>query len=100
MAGDVLQIAAEEYAKSRKELPGPSSFEDVKVWAEKNLDELGNPGLFRIQAYNVPNVDLTPIRVSISFTKATLAKIDQNAKALGMTRSGYLSVAGIGYRAG
>jgi hypothetical protein len=38
------------------------------------------------------------VRASVSFTKAALARIDRKAEELGMTRSGYLSAAGVGYR--
>ena len=98
MASDVLHIAVEEYAKARKELPRPSSFEEVKAWAEQNLQELGSPGHVRIQAYSAPSVDMTPIRVSVSFTKSTLAEIDAKAKQAGFTRSGFLAHAAQHYQ--
>ena len=97
MADDVLHITAEEYAKARKDLPPASNFEAVKTWAENNLNELGNPGHIRIQAYKAPNVDMTPVRLTISVPKATLNIIDEKSKKAGFTRSGFLAHAALAY---
>ncbi|MDR2712498.1 MAG: type II toxin-antitoxin system HicB family antitoxin, partial [Clostridiales bacterium] len=93
MGADVLAIAVEEYAKARKPLPEPSSFEQVKAWAER---QKGSEGLvpdrdFLFQLFQAPSVDMTPVRVSVSFAKSALDAIDAKAKRAGFTRSGFLA---------
>jgi len=95
MGADVLAIAAEEYAKTRKELPPPSNREQVEAWAEEQKadQDLAPDGRFLLQLFRVPEVDATPVRVSISLAKSTLACIDEKARLAGYTRSGFLAAA-------
>ena len=92
---DVLAITAEEYAEVRKELPPPSSRERIEAWAEeqKNDPDLAPGGRFLLQLFRVPELDTTPVRISISLAKSTLAQIDEKAKQAGYTRSGFLAAA-------
>jgi predicted RNase H-like HicB family nuclease len=95
MGADVLAVTAEEYAKARKELPPPSSREQVEAWAEEQMadKDLASGGRFLLQLFRVPEVDATPVRVSNSLAKSTLAQIDEKARLAGYTRSGFLAAA-------
>jgi len=99
MGADVLAIAAEEYAKARKPLPKPSSFEQVKAWAEtqKGSTGLDPDGEYMFQLFSAPNVGMTPVRISVSLPKAVLDGIDAKAKKAGFTRSGFLAHAAMAY---
>lgn len=92
MARDVLSIAVEEYAKAKKTLPTPSSLVKVREVAEESMQE---PGMDRsreplTQLFQAPEIDMTPVKLNISMTRAALASIDEKARRLGMTRSGLL----------
>ncbi|MDR2892373.1 MAG: type II toxin-antitoxin system HicB family antitoxin [Deltaproteobacteria bacterium] len=99
MAADVLAICADEYTKARKPLPVPSSLEQVEAWALGQKDDEGlNPqGKILFQLFRMPQVDATPVKISISVPKSTLAIIDERARAAGMTRSGFMAAAASGY---
>ena len=101
MGADVLSIAVEEYAKARKSLPEPSTFEQIKAWAEnqKGSKGLAPDGVFLLQLFPAPSDDMTPVRVSVSFPKSALAEIDAKAKQAGFTRSGFLAHAAQHYQA-
>ena len=96
MAADVLSITVEEYSKANKKLPTPSSIEDIRKKAAhemataEGLDTSREP-LF--QMFAAPAVDMTPVKISVSFAKSVLASIDAKAKQRGMTRSGFLAAA-------
>ena len=95
MGSDVLAIAVEEYAKARKELPAPSPPEKILAWAEEQKSDpnLAAGGQFLMQLFRAPDVDATPVRISISLPKSTLASIDEKAREAGLTRSGFLAAA-------
>jgi predicted RNase H-like HicB family nuclease len=99
MAADALAICAEEYAKARKQMPPPSSLEEVEAWAERqNEDEDLLPGgKMLLQLFKAPEADMTPVKISISLPKSTLAVIDDKARQAGLTRSGFLSTAALAY---
>jgi predicted RNase H-like HicB family nuclease len=99
MAADALAICAEEYAKARRLLPPPSSLEEVEAWAERqkeDADLLPGSKMF-FQLFKAPEADMTPVKISISLPKSTLAAIDEKARLAGLTRSGYLSTAAMAY---
>ena len=95
LGADVLAIAVEEYAKARRELPEPSGLEEVEAWAEeqKKDSSLDPGGRMLFQLFRAPDVDATPVRVSVSFAKSTLSEIDHKAQRAGLTRSGFLAQA-------
>jgi predicted RNase H-like HicB family nuclease len=93
MGAEVLAIAVEEYATARKPAPAPSSLEQIKAWAKK---EKGSPGLsdageMLFQLFQAPDMDLTPVRISVSLTKNVLDSLDAKAALAGMTRSGFIA---------
>ena len=94
-AREVLALTMEEYVREGREIPAPTETPDM-LWARRQLP--GNRAEPVFVAVEAPEGgDTTPVRTSISFTKAILVKIDQHAEMLGMTRSGYLSTAGLAY---
>jgi predicted RNase H-like HicB family nuclease len=99
MAADALAITVEEYAKARKSLPEPSSLERVKAWAESERCDAcqASGGKFLFQLFAAPDVDTTPVRISVSLAKSVLESVDKKAKTLGMTRSGFLGAAAEAY---
>ena len=99
MAADALAVCTEEYAKARKQLPPPSSLSDMETWAQAQRDDpdLMPDGKILLQLVKAPQVDMTPVKISISLPKATLAAIDDKARQAGLTRSGYLSTAALAY---
>ena len=99
MGADALAVVVEEYTKSRRELPGPSSLEQAKAFAATEMQDEGvdvsrEPLL---QLFKAPNADMIPVKISISLPKADLEAIDAKAKRLGMTRSGLMATAARAY---
>ncbi|MBE6442295.1 MAG: hypothetical protein E7022_08230 [Desulfovibrio desulfuricans] len=96
MAADALSITVEEYSKANRKLPTPSGIEDIRKKAAhemataEGLDTSREP-LF--QMFPAPEVDMTPVKISVSFARSVLAGIDAKAKQRGMTRSGFLAAA-------
>lgn len=99
MGADVLSIVAEEYIKARRELPTPMCIADVKAWAQIQKSEQGilPSGEVLFQLFKAPEVDATPVRVSVSIGKSDLHLIDEKAQSLGFTRSGLLVAAAKAY---
>ena len=99
MAADVLAVCADEYTKARKQLPQPSSLEEVEAWADSQRGDMNlqSNGKMLYQLFRVPQMDATPVKISISLPKSTLAIIDEKAREAGLTRSGYLSTAALAY---
>jgi predicted RNase H-like HicB family nuclease len=101
MAADALALTVEEYGKSRRELPPPSSLEEAQAWWERDQAEdpsgidAGRSALF--QLFAAPEVDATPVRISVSLAKSVLDSVDKKAKLLGLTRSGLLATAALAY---
>ena len=96
-AREALALTIGEYTKEGKKLPPPTDAPKIYSWALAN-----NPAGWTMDGVVMPSIaspdiESPSVRVSVSFTKFTLDAIDKKAAALGMTRSGYLSTAGIGY---
>ena len=97
-AAEVLAIAAEEAAKSRRSLPSPSGIEDIARWIEDHTSDPGlAPGEIITPLLSVPDMDLTPVKINISLPKSLLQRIDHAARQKGMTRSGFLAQAAQAY---
>jgi predicted RNase H-like HicB family nuclease len=94
-AEEALALTVEEYAAAGRGFPVPSEYDDVVAWTTETHGERKGVVFIAVQA---PDMETTLVRASVSFTKAALARIDRYAVEMGMTRSGYLSAAGIGYR--
>lgn len=96
-AREALALTVGEYIKEGRDLPPPTEPHKLYSWSLENNPAGWTMDGVVMPAVPVPDMDTALVRVSISFTRAALAKIDKKAKSLGMTRSGYLSMAGIGY---
>jgi predicted RNase H-like HicB family nuclease len=99
-AAEALALAAEEYARARRTLPLPSGMEAIRTWAEK---EKNTGGVDRLREclfplFAAPDVDMTPVRVTVSIAKSALETIDAKARLAGLTRSGFLVTAAQAYR--
>jgi predicted RNase H-like HicB family nuclease len=101
MGADILNIAAEEYARTRKALPVPSGLEAVQARWKRELTEepsgidTTRPALF--QLFAAPKVDMTPVKISVSVARSILDNMDRKARTLGLTRSGLLARAAEAY---
>lgn len=94
-AVEALAGHLEALADDGDPIPAPSAHE--AAWARLRADcremgvELPEGTLF--QLIPAPELDLSPVRVSVSFKRYTLEMIDRKAEASGMTRSGFLAAA-------
>ena len=101
MGADALAIVSEEYTKARRTLPEPSDMVLARAFAARETDDSVDLGREPIlQLFQAPNVDMTPVKISISLPKAELEAIDAKARRLGMTRSGLLASAAKVYPGG
>ncbi len=93
MAVDVLSLMLRDLAENKKPIPEPSPLETVKEKTARHLQEIGHTpaGEVLYQLIPAPNLDMTPVKVTISLPKATLTEIDDMAKKEGFTRSGFLA---------
>lgn len=99
MAKDILAITLEEYTKARRAFPRPSTLEDITKWAELHRDDEGldTSRQFHIQAFSAPSIDMTPVRITVSFAKSVLDEIDAKAQQAGLPRSKFLAKAALEY---
>ncbi len=101
MAQDVLNISLEAYTLERRNIPTPSTIEQIKEKAKELLEEdaeytdLTFDPLF--QYFKAPEMSQKPVKVMVSFPKSALETIDKKAEQLGLTRSNYLTKAGLAY---
>lgn len=100
MGQDALKNVIDAYVRERKPFPKSVSFKEAADWARNEIHE--NPDCYKqeepiIQVFVVPNMDMTPVKVTISMPKSTLKNVDAKARQAGMTRSGYLANAAIAY---
>ena len=101
-AEDVLGVMLRDFAENNKTIPEPSSLEAVKAKTAAHLTEIDHrpTGEILYQYIQAPNLDMTPVKVTISLPRSVLAEIDARAKAEGFTRSGFLAYAAQHYQAG
>ncbi len=92
MARDVLAVTLEEYAAARRPLPRPCSPERARAALAEAAGEDGIDAdrAAMTQLFKAPAQDARPVKLNISMTRGALAAIDEKARRLGMTRSGFL----------
>jgi Uncharacterized conserved protein len=92
-AADALRTMLEAMTRDNDAIPQPSSLANVRheVQAIRRQDELPYSDDTVYQLVSAPSLDQTPVRINISLPRAVLDEIDQRAKDLGFTRSGYLA---------
>lgn len=94
-AKECLTSYLEVSVKDKEEIPSPSALADVQKKAEKSCNELEiniPEGTF-YQAVQSDPLDEKPVQVSISMLPSTIQIVDNAAKEVGMTRSGFLAFA-------
>ncbi len=93
MGEDALAIVAEEYAAQRREMPEPCALDEARRRMEAFFKEMDitPAGEVIYQLVGAPDADMTPVKISATFTRHALDVIDRKAKARGMTRSGFLA---------
>ena len=96
--GETLEEAM--FMAERKEIPAPSGLEAVrkKVEEERALDGLSTPADTVYQLVAAPELDMVPVKVTISVPRSALDEIDKKAKEYGFTRSGLIVRAAQEYR--
>lgn len=101
MGEDAFHITIEEYIRERKKMPAPSSIEETRKKAflqiEEDKDLIDTSFEPLIQLYKAPDVSQKPVKVMVSFPKSALERIDQKAEQFGLTRSAFLTKAGLAY---
>jgi hypothetical protein len=99
---DALRIILRDMTAKQQFLPEPGTLGEVKsqVREFRALDGLTTPENTIYQFFPVPDLDYTPVKVTISLPKATLAEVDKKAALSGMTRSGFLAKAAARYEVG
>lgn len=93
MASDAVALSLEEYAREKRPLPEPSSLEEVREQVMREDRELGweTPDGTLYQLVPAPDLDRTPVKVTLSMPRNALALLDRKAEQAGMTRSGYVA---------
>lgn len=89
-----------EMAGEKKSIPQPSTIEAVRkktAWciAQRGHDPQGE---VLYQLIPAPNLDMAPVKVTISLPKSILDEIDAKAREGGLTRSGLISRAAMAYK--
>ena len=93
MGEDALRITVQEYARAGKALPEPASLGACREYMTAFLQELETvpTGEILYQLFAAPVADMTPVKISATFTRYALDIIDRKARERGMTRSGFLA---------
>ena len=102
MAAAVLSMMLRDLVENTKAIPAPSPLEEVKTKTARHLKDIDHQpaGEILYQLVPAPNLDMAPVKVTISLPKAVLVDIDAKAKGHGYTRSGFLAAAAQAYSQG
>lgn len=94
-AKECLTGYLEVSVREKEEIPAPSALADVQKRAEQSCRELAiniPDGTF-YQAVQADTLDEKPVQISISMLPSTIQIVDNAAREIGMTRSGFLAFA-------
>ena len=99
VAEELLKLMLRDLVCEKKFVPSPSSLKDAKNKATMHLREIKQKptGEILYQLIPAPNLDMAPVKVTISMPKAVLEEIDAKARRAGFTRSGFLAHAATRY---
>jgi len=94
-AVEALAGHLEAMASDGDPIPEPRPYDEAwkKLLADCREMEIELPEGTLFQLVPAPELDLSPVRVTVSFKRYTLDMIDRKAEAAGMTRSGFLATA-------
>jgi predicted RNase H-like HicB family nuclease len=100
MASEVLALMLRDLAGDKKTLPEPSDLAKVREKTAEHLQTIDHrpAGEILYQLIPAPNLDQTPVKVTISLPKAVLDAVDASARSTGLTRSGFLARAAEEYQ--
>lgn len=89
-----------EMAGEKKAIPQPSPIEIARRKTARHIAQRGHDpqGEILYQLIPAPNLDMAPVKVTISIPKSILDEIDAKARECGMTRSGLISRAAMVYK--
>ena len=89
-----------EMAGEKKSIPKPSPIELVRQKTAHSIARNGHDpqGEILYQLIPAPNLDMAPVKVTISLPKSILDEIDAKAREGGLTRSGLISRAAMAYK--
>jgi len=94
-ATSALYLALRGMAEQQAVIPAPSGMEEVrgKVQAERRGDGLPYPEETVYQYIPAPGLDMVPVRLNVSLSKALVEEMDDATDQMGMTRSGFIAAA-------
>lgn len=93
MAEDAIRISLEEYVREGRPIPTPTPLPRLREQVEREDREMGweTPADTLYQMVHAPDMDRTPVKVTISMPRNALTALDRKAERAGMTRSGYIA---------
>lgn len=93
MARDAVAVSLEAYVREKRELPTPSGMDEAREKVMREDRELGweTPSDTLYQLVPAPDLDRTPVKVTLSMPRNVLSLLDRKAELAGMTRSGYVA---------
>ena len=93
MARDAVALSLEAYAREKRPLPRPSTLDEAREKVRREDHELGweTPPDTLYQLVPAPDLDRTPVKVTLSMPRNVLDLLDRKAELAGMTRSGYVA---------
>jgi Uncharacterized conserved protein len=94
MSQEALEGYLDALRRDGDPIPKPSDFQEARAKAEAEAKVDGESLSSEVVLQAVPALAHgTPVRVNVSMCSTVLARIDRFAKAEGLTRSGFLSLA-------
>lgn len=99
-AHKALSRMLREMAGEKKKIPAPSPIDEVRKKTAEYIETLDHDpeGEILYQLIPAPNLNMTPVKVTISLPKSILDELDAKAREGGLTRSGFVGRAVLAYR--
>ncbi len=93
MARNVLRLHLENISRSGAPLPLPSSFEEARTKAFELYGRLSRmpAGEVFFPLIAAPDMDRTPMNISLSLPRNAVVALDRKAAQAGMTLEGYIT---------
>ncbi len=93
MARNVLKLHLEHLCRSGEPVPAPSTFEDARSKALALYEKLSRVPVGEIffPLIAAPDLDKTPMNISLSLPRNAVVALDRKAALAGMTLEGYIT---------
>ena len=93
MAEDAVRVSLESYLDEGRAIPDPSPLEKVRAMVHEEDRALGweTPADTLYQLVPAPDMDKSPVKVTLSMPRRALEALDRKAKFAGQTRSGFVA---------